>query len=241
MVGIFGSDLIEHNHLMGDILLDMNKNTKSLKFGKWFIIIIAVIFSFYVGIEYEQSLSKSLDLSSNASTDTLISPESYNSLKQRFLKLKVDNQLLVMWGIIQGTFVNNLFPNRYYYSQSFSSDSIRIGYYDITNDLKSIFENENSINIAEQSTWVYERNIPIKDQGNVFRIVGFDNNKLVFYEINSDDTPGPCSNPWIRTGSIKYEYLDITDNSSIPKPYKLSSIRREKYQKEEGQCIKDNS
>ena len=219
----------------------MRKNIKCLSLRTWFVVIIIIVLVFFLGIKYDRYYLSNKDkvINSNSSQLSLLDSD---LLKKRFLKLAVDNRLLEMWNIRSGTSVNKSFPNRYYYSQSSGPDTIRIGYYDVDKDNITIDSDNNiHIDIADKTNWVYEKYIDKSDYGIEFRIIGFDGNKLVFYTINSDDTPGPCANMWIREGDLKYEYIDITDDSSIPKIYKISDSQRKQYQKEQDQCIKDNS
>ena len=226
----------------------MKNNTKHPKLINSIIVITLIILAFYAGIQYKQRQSNLTDNINNSTSYqtmkltnlTPVSIDNYNILKQKFIKLTVDHQLLAIWNIRQGTYVNDLFPNRYYYSESPSSDSLRIGYYDVTKDLENGFSDGDQIKIAENTTFVYERNISLKDTDKTLNIVGFDGNKLVFYESRTGVSPGICSLGWIMDG-VKYEYLDITNDASVPKTYILSSTQRERYQKEEEQCIKDNS
>lgn len=207
--------------------MKINLNSKTLTM---FLITLIIILSFC--LVYQNGVyNKSIRLSERI--------KDYDILKSKFTKLTVDNRLLNLWGVRGGTIVSDYFPNRYYYAMSDGGGN-RIGYYDLETDLDFDLLKGN-INIAENTNWMYIKDYLVSNKDLKFEIVGFDVNKLVFYETRYYDTPGVCANLWVRAGDIVYKYLDISDENSLPEIYNIPSVLKQKYQDEEKQCIKDNS
>lgn len=215
--------------------VEWNKVTWYSKFGAVLLFLIVLpALAFYIGTQYEQVVSITSSVSNAV-------PAEDSSLKQKLIKLSVDFNLLSIWNIRPGTFVHPQMPNRFYYASA-DSTGLRIGYYDFAADTAADATNLNSFNISQHTNWVYTKNMfQTGPSDRELRIVGFDGNKLVFYETSSDDTPGPCASPWLRTGAIQYLYVDIANDSSEARPYVMPNKQRQAYQAEEDKCIKDNS
>lgn len=209
---------------------NLNKNTKITLI----IVLIAVaLASFSIGYSVNKGVVND-SVVNNATND--------NELKSQYMKLSVDNAILQMWGIRAGSFVNKNFSNKYYFTYSLISNRMEIGYASISTSTEAQLLNRDSFvnslygDVGNRKA-VYSREKKINDDKEL-RIVGFDGNKLVFYETNSSDTPGVCASLWLL--NRKYEYLDITNDESTPRPYALSSKDKVAYQKDEAECIRIN-
>lgn len=214
---------------------NLNKNTKITLI----IVLIAVaLASFSIGYSVKKGVVNNGVVNDGVVNNAI----NDNELKSQYVKLSIDNAILRMWGIRTGSFVNKDFPNKYYFTYSLISDRMEISYASISTSTETqilnrdLFANAVYGDVGDRRV-VYSREKKINDDKEI-RIVGFDGSKLVFYETSSSDTPGVCASPWLL--NRKYEYLDITDDESIPKSYVLSSKDRAVYQKDEAECIRIN-
>ena len=86
----------------------MKNNKKLIRIGKYLGIAIIIGISFFLGAKYGIGFLLQFNKKDNSQQID------YVSLRQKFLKLKADNQLLSIWGIRSGSYNSSLFPNRYY-------------------------------------------------------------------------------------------------------------------------------
>lgn len=97
---------------------------------------------------------------------------------------------------------------------------------------------------AQFSEKIFTDNMEVSPLGsyNEIMLLGFDGDKLVFWDHENGDTPGPCSDAWIDRADRLY-YI-------VPTQYKGESLKKNKYTisveqrlkkvKEKDECMENN-
>ncbi len=223
--------------------IELNKVT-------WYSKLLAVILflfilpglTFYIGRQYEQAfgiqaLTLNLQQPPVQFVDhTKVSQDEYLGLRQALIKRTVDFNLITRPYQHGLSLVSPQMSNKFFYTDS-DTQGLRIGYYDFDADKGADLQEPTTLRILPNTTWVYDKKV-FQDNGrDEFRMIGFDGDKLVFYQTSSDDSPGPCYDAWLRTGIL---YISITDSKATPKPYTLTVEQKKAHETEEVQCIKNN-
>lgn len=116
------------------------------------------------------------------------------------------------WGVKE-VFQNPQDKNQFYYISSDSSGA-SIWVYDLSRD-KS-YQRDGTFNIPEGNTLLLNKQVAPNQE---FRGVGFSDNKFVFTETSSENSPGPCFSPWFYQN---LEYIDPGVTTPAAKPFTSS-------------------
>lgn len=131
-------------------------------------------------------------------------------------------------------------PNKIYYvTDGRDSLGVAIWEYDTNNDPSYAFTKGKNFNVAEGSRVLLE--YKVKEEGNIIFRVGLRGDNYIFFEMNGDYSPGPCAEPefWLNSGkpgSPKLQYIDVTAEKPVAKPYIPTQADKEKAMKELKLC-----
>jgi hypothetical protein len=186
-------------------------------------ILVLPTFTFYLGMQYE-SVTKNYSIVPQPSVKPPANSSLVENLNYELLKSKFEKAILEFWGVRQ-VFETPLYKNRFYYISSDSTGST-ISYYDTSLD-KGFNLEAGTFDIVQASVRMYHSNFgiitPMVQPPYEFRGTGFDGNKFVFYKVSTDDSPGPCSDDWLRDN---LQYIDVSNPVVIVESYILPSDRK---------------
>lgn len=156
-------------------------------------------------------------------------PTTTNNQTDELVKTKFELAILNFWQVRQ-VFRDPHNKNKFYYVTKDDSGS-NIWVYDLTKD--KTYQQGGDFNIPEGNTLLLSQKL-VKYQE--FRGVGIIDNKFVFTETSSDNSPGPCFSPWFYS-NLSYVDLDLT--KSTRKPFTLPQDLKTSEEQKVSNCQKN--
>ena len=146
----------------------------------------------------------------------------------------------------EDTFQNPLDKNKFVFVSRVDNQpkaTEYIGVYDATKDTDYSSTGNVNLDPSKTFTYVYQEDLPNTGaDAMIFHPAGMDGNKLVLWETNYDNSPGPCFNTWLDDkgkGATDLTYIDTTATKPVRKPYTVSATQIASATKEMQQCEKD--
>ena len=128
------------------------------------------------------------------------------------VKTKFELAILNFWQVKQ-VFRNSQDSNKFYYVTNFDDNS-DIWVYDLASD--KTYQQNGIFSIPEGNTLLLSQKLAKYKE---FRGVGIIDNKFVFTEIGSDNSPGRCFSPWFYRN---LSYIDLGVADPIRKSFALT-------------------
>jgi len=174
-------------------------------------------------VSRDQKIEKSIENEDTQSSSGL------TEVDAEALKRKFSLDILRFWGV-RHVYQYPQNPNIFVYISEDSSGQ-NIWKFDASKD-------ENYLQDEYPNIPAYNRlllNVKISSD-NGFQGVGFDGSKFIFAETNKDNSPGPCSSPWLY-GNLSY--IDINAPQITRQPYTISNQKIQEVQNETEKCQKN--
>ncbi len=185
----------------------------------------------------------------NNETERVGKVKSFDSFSKEELKQKYAKNLveLNLWSsngngpLPVVTFSNK--PYVFFYANNGFENQSYIEKYDFNADtIKNL--DTGYLGRAQFSEKIFTDNMEVSPLGsyNEIMLLGFDGDKLVFWDHENGDTPGPCSDAWIdRADRLYYIVPNQYKGESLKKnKYIISEEQRLKKAKEKEGCMKNN-
>lgn len=165
----------------------------------------------------------------------------YKHLSYQANNLLIENSLMSIWGDQVGFKVINDEANKNIFFFSLNGDNSDIRKYDIKKD-ESFSLKDRVINLTSAENIFSEvaEESPLGGKNDIM-LLGFDNEKLVFWNHISGDSPGPCTDPWIdRADNLFYIIpTEFKDDLLKKNKYTLGESEKQRYLEEQKECTKN--
>lgn len=223
----------------------MENNKKSINLIVVFVVVLLISGIVYLYIKNKHL--NQLDVKNPTTQETLLSATSqhstttqiknglsnvgqddFNNLKDELIKTKFELAVLKLWQVRQ-VFRNPQNKNKFYYVTNFS-DGSNIWVYDLNKD--KTYQQNSTFNISEGNTLLLSQKLV---QYQEFRGIGIIDNKFIFTETSSDNSPGPCFSKWFYRN---LEYIDIEVLKPIRKSFTLPEDLKTKEEQKSVNCQK---
>ncbi len=155
-------------------------------------------------------------------------PTNSNNQSDELVEAKFKLAIRDFWGVRE-VFRNPQNKNQFYYiSDDSSGHSIWV--YDLSKD--KTYQQNGYFNIPEGNTLLLNQKLA---QYQEFRGVGIIDNKFVFTETSTDNSPGPCFSPWFYSN---LSYIDLGVAKPTRKPFTLPQDLKASEEQKASDCQK---